>query len=94
MGNHSPDCTGQTTPTRPIEASEGHAFTRAINERQEKPRSSFWRSQNLRSCSSDQLYIALTLRYAIDALTAPSALYDYYNPDARLDLAPTHFKTR
>jgi len=31
------------------------------------------------------------LRYAIDALTAPSVVYDYYNPDARFDLAPTHF---
>lgn len=35
-----------------------------------------------------------TLRYAIDALTAPSSAYDYYNPGARFDLKPARFKTR
>jgi hypothetical protein len=40
------------------------------------------------------LHFRFTLRYAIQALTAPSAVYDYYNPDARLDLSPTQFKTQ
>ncbi len=35
-----------------------------------------------------------TLRYGIDALTAPSRLYDYYNPDVHVDLAPTRFSSR
>ena len=37
------------------------------------------------------LHFTFTLRYAIDALTAPSAVYDYYNPDARLDVPPQRF---
>jgi CD109 antigen len=39
------------------------------------------------------LHFQFTLRYAIDALTAPSSVYDYYNPDARFDVPPTAFKT-
>jgi hypothetical protein len=31
------------------------------------------------------------LRYRCDALTAPSLLYDYYNPENRAIVAPTHF---
>jgi hypothetical protein len=31
------------------------------------------------------------LRYAVDGLTAPSTVYDYYNPDSHFDLAPTRF---
>ena len=34
------------------------------------------------------------LRYGIDALTAPSSVYDYYNPDARVDVAPVRFHVR
>jgi hypothetical protein len=33
-------------------------------------------------------------RYGLDALTAPSQLYDYYNPDARVVLAPARFVVR
>ncbi|HZI20258.1 MAG TPA: alpha-2-macroglobulin family protein [Pyrinomonadaceae bacterium] len=33
-------------------------------------------------------------RYGLDALTAPSQLYDYYNPDARAVLAPARFVVR
>ena len=40
------------------------------------------------------LHFHFALRYAIDALTAPSSVYDYYNPDARFDLQPTRIKTR
>jgi hypothetical protein len=40
------------------------------------------------------LRFRFTLRYGIDALTAPSTVYDYYNPDARFDLAPQRFTTR
>jgi len=40
------------------------------------------------------LHFRFTLRYAIDALSAPSDVYDYYNPDARFDLSPTRFKTQ
>lgn len=40
------------------------------------------------------MHFHFTLRYAIDALTAPSSVYDYYNPDARFDLKPTRIKTR
>ena len=35
-----------------------------------------------------------TLRYGMDALTAPSRLYDYYNPDVHVDLAPARFSGR
>ena len=31
-------------------------------------------------------------RYGIDAKTAPSELYDYYNPDLHVVLPPTHFQ--
>lgn len=31
------------------------------------------------------------MRYAIDARTAPSVLYDYYNPDARIVVPPVRF---
>ena len=40
------------------------------------------------------LRFRFTLRYAIDALTAPSTVYDYYNPDARFNLPPAHFVSR
>jgi uncharacterized protein YfaS (alpha-2-macroglobulin family) len=30
-------------------------------------------------------------RFALDARTAPSRLYDYYNPDAQTVVAPTRF---
>ena len=40
------------------------------------------------------LHFQFTLRYSIDAQTAPSSLYDYYNPDARLDLSPTRISTK
>lgn len=33
-------------------------------------------------------------RYGLTALTAPSVLYDYYNPEARTVLAPTRFTVR
>jgi len=41
--------------------------------------------------SGYDLHFTFSLRYAIDALTAPSAVYDYYNPDPRLDLPPQRF---
>jgi hypothetical protein len=31
------------------------------------------------------------LRYGLRAQSAPSALYDYYNPEARVVVAPTRF---
>ena len=33
-------------------------------------------------------------RYAIHALSAPSAVYDYYNPDARVVLPPQMFTVK
>lgn len=33
-------------------------------------------------------------RYGLDALTAPSTLYDYYNPEAHTVVAPTRFTVR
>jgi hypothetical protein len=33
-------------------------------------------------------------RYGLNALTAPSQLYDYYNPEARTVVAPTRFVVR
>jgi hypothetical protein len=33
-------------------------------------------------------------RYGINALTAPSQIYDYYNPEARAVVAPTRFVIR
>ncbi|MGH9835156.1 MAG: hypothetical protein ACRD9Y_19215, partial [Blastocatellia bacterium] len=33
-------------------------------------------------------------RYGVKAQTAPSALYDYYNPEARVVIAPTRFGVR
>jgi hypothetical protein len=39
------------------------------------------------------LHFTFSLRYAIDALTAPSVVYDYYNPDARFDLPPQRFSS-
>jgi hypothetical protein len=33
-------------------------------------------------------------RYGLDALTAPSTLYDYYNPEAHAAVAPTRFLVR
>ena len=32
------------------------------------------------------------LRYGVKAQSAPSALYDYYNPEARVAVAPTRFR--
>jgi hypothetical protein len=37
------------------------------------------------------LHFKFNLRYAINALTAPSVVYDYYNPDARFDRPPARF---
>jgi hypothetical protein len=37
------------------------------------------------------LTFAFRLRYGLKARTAPSILYDYYNPDAQVALAPTDF---
>ena len=34
------------------------------------------------------------LRFGIDALTAPSKLYDYYNPDLHVDLTPARISAR
>lgn len=34
------------------------------------------------------------VRYGIEALAAPSSLYDYYNPDARVALSPPMFRVR
>jgi hypothetical protein len=33
-------------------------------------------------------------RYRLNALTAPSQLYDYYNPEARVVVRPTRFVVR
>jgi hypothetical protein len=33
-------------------------------------------------------------RYGLNALTAPSQLYDYYNPEARTVVPPTRFVIR
>ena len=33
-------------------------------------------------------------RYGIDALTAPSDLYDYYNPDAQTVVTPTRIEVQ
>jgi hypothetical protein len=33
-------------------------------------------------------------RYGLNALTAPSQLYDYYNPEARTVVPPTRFVVR
>ncbi|SEG15155.1 A-macroglobulin receptor [Bryocella elongata] len=38
------------------------------------------------------LKFAFRLRFGIDALTGPSSVYDYYNPDARADVAPTRMQ--
>lgn len=40
------------------------------------------------------LHFRFTMRYGVNALTSPSSVYDYYNPDARLDVAPTRFVSR
>ncbi|WP_089407210.1 MG2 domain-containing protein [Granulicella rosea] len=40
------------------------------------------------------LSFRFTLRYGVDALTAPSTVYDYYNPDAHFDVAPLRFSSR
>jgi hypothetical protein len=37
------------------------------------------------------LTFAFRPRYGLKARTAPSILYDYYNPDAQVALAPTGF---
>jgi hypothetical protein len=33
-------------------------------------------------------------RYGLNALTAPSVLYDYYNPESRAVVAPTRFTVK
>jgi len=33
-------------------------------------------------------------RYAVNALTAPSVLYDYYNPDAQTAVRPTRIHAK
>ena len=33
-------------------------------------------------------------RYAMQARSAPSTLYDYYNPEARAEIAPVLFRVR
>ena len=37
------------------------------------------------------LQFAFALRFAVDALAAPSTVYDYYNPDSHFDLRPARF---
>lgn len=37
---------------------------------------------------------SFTTRFGFDAETTPSVLYDYYNPDARAVVMPTHFVVR
>jgi hypothetical protein len=37
---------------------------------------------------------SFTTRFGFDAETAPSILYDYYNPDARAVVAPTRITVR
>ncbi len=39
-----------------------------------------------------KLTFSFHLRYGLKARTAPSVLYDYYNPDAEVDLAPADFR--
>jgi hypothetical protein len=34
------------------------------------------------------------LRYGVDALSSPSKVYDYYNPDSHFDVAPVRFTSR
>jgi uncharacterized protein YfaS (alpha-2-macroglobulin family) len=34
------------------------------------------------------------LRYGLNAQSAPSLLYDYYNPEARVQVAPLRFRVR
>jgi hypothetical protein len=41
-----------------------------------------------------QLRFGFRLRYGITARTAPSVLYDYYNPDAQVSLPPADFAIR
>ena len=41
-----------------------------------------------------RLQFKFTPRYSLRALTAPSQIYDYYNPEARTVLAPTRFVIR
>lgn len=36
----------------------------------------------------------LKLRYGLEAQTASSVLYDYYNPEARVVVRPTHFMVK
>lgn len=35
-----------------------------------------------------------THRFPIEAQSAPSLLYDYYNPEAAIQLPPSHWQTR
>jgi hypothetical protein len=39
------------------------------------------------------MHFRFTPRYGIDAFTAPSSVYDHYNPDARFDRPPIRPKT-
>jgi hypothetical protein len=43
------------------------------------------------SAGGDKFDFRFRLRYRCDALTAPSLLYDYYNPENRAIVAPTRF---
>ncbi len=38
------------------------------------------------------LRFSFRLRYAIDALTTASSVYDYYNPDAHAQVLPVRFR--
>ena len=38
--------------------------------------------------------IFLKLRYGVSAQTAPSIVYDYYNPEAQATLAPLKFNVK
>lgn len=44
------------------------------------------------TAGGSSISFAFRPRIALDALTAPSRVYDYYNPDAEAVLAPTRFK--
>jgi hypothetical protein len=41
--------------------------------------------------SGSKFEFRFRLRYGMDAMTAPSVLYDYYNPEANATIVPVHF---
>jgi len=41
--------------------------------------------------SGSKFEFRFRLRYGMDAMTAPSLLYDYYNPEANVAMVPVHF---